>query len=353
MMQYILTPGILFYPNNCGFDMNDKELLRNSTSNKNLIKFVLIWSHLLACSVFVIAQENYVQKIAGTDHVIDMVFIKGGSFTMGSLESEEGRKKSESPQHIVEINDFWMGRYEITWDVYTLFLDRKIDINSLETKGLEVELDVDAVASATPAYTDMSFGMGKEGYPAICMTQYAATRFCEWLSAMTGNFYRLPTEAEWEYAARAGTSSAYSFGDDVLLLDDYAWYRSNSDQKYQKVGQKKSNSWGLYDMHGNVAEWTLDQYSSDTYSKRDSLTSNPFVKPIKTYPRVVRGGSWKDYPDRLRSAARRASSMAWKRQDPQIPKSIWWHTDADFVGFRIVRPFEPPNPKEQRTYWDQ
>lgn len=333
--------------------MNDKELITNSTLYHNLVKFTLIWLQLLICSVFCIAQGNYVQKIGDTDQVIDMVFIKGGSFTMGSPESEEGRKKSESPQHIVEINDFWMGRYEITWDVYNLFLEREIDINSFEIKGLEVGLDVDAVASATPAYTDMSFGMGKEGYPAICMTQYAATVFCEWLSAMTGNFYRLPTEAEWEYAARAGTSSAYSFGDDVLVLDDYAWYRNNSNKKYQKVGQKKSNSWGLYDMHGNVAEWTLDQYSSETYSKRDSLTRNPFVKPIKTYPRVVRGGSWKDYQDRLRSAARRASSMTWKRQDPQIPKSIWWHTDADFVGFRIVRPFKTPKPKDQRTYWSQ
>lgn len=333
--------------------MNDKESGRNSTLNRKLIKFVLIWFNLFASTVFGIAQENYAQKITGTDHEIDMVFIKGGRFTMGSPESEEGRKRSESPQHQVEIDDFWMGRYEITWDVYTLFLERKMDIDSLKVKGLEVELDVDAIASATTAYNDMSFGMGKEGYPAVCMTQYAATRFCEWLSAMTGNFYRLPTEAEWEYAARAGASSAYSFGDDVSVLDDYAWYRSNSNKKYQKVGQKKSNSWGLYDMHGNVAEWTLDQYSSETYSKRDSLTSsNPFVKPTKTYPRVVRGGSWRDYPDRLRSAARRASSMAWKRQDPQIPKSVWWHTDADFVGFRIVRPLETPKPKNQRTYWD-
>lgn len=332
--------------------MNIKETVRNTTLNQDLIKFVLIWLHLFVCSVVVIAQENYAQKITGTDHVIDMVFIKGGSFTMGSPEFEEERKKSESPQHHVEINDFWMGRYEITWDVYTLFLEREIDKNSVEVKGLEVQLDVDAVAGATPAYTDMSFGMGKEGYPAICMTQHAANKFCEWLSAMTGNFYRLPTEAEWEYAARAGTNSDYSFGDDVSVLDDYAWYRNNSDKKYQKVGQKKSNSWGLYDIHGNVAEWTLDQYSSETYSERDSLTRNPYVKPTKTYPRVVRGGSWKDYPDRLRSAARRASSMAWKRQDPQIPKSIWWHTDADFVGFRIVRPLETPSPKDLRTYWD-
>ena len=120
----------------------------------------------------------------------------------------------------------------------------------------------------------------------------------------------------------------------------------------KKWDKKKPNPWGLYDMHGNVAEWTLDQYLPTEYRKRTGkINNNPFVKPTKTYPRTVRGGSWIDGSKRLRSAARRPSSKKWKQQDPQIPKSLWWHTDADFVGFRVVRPKSIPNLLEQKQYW--
>jgi formylglycine-generating enzyme required for sulfatase activity len=299
-------------------------------------------------------EKGYIQNIPGTPEVIEMAFIPGGTFSMGSPKSEQGHFGDEGPQHLVEVAPFWMGKFEITWDLYELFISRGIDKKRPATvSGKEVDIDVAAVSGATQPYTEMSFGMGVEGYPAICMTQLAAVKFCEWLSAMTGNFYRLPTEAEWEYACRAGTKTAYSFGDNPSNLDIYAWHEGNSGGAYHKVGQKEPNPWGLYDMHGNVSEWTLDEYVPTVYNTRKRKTvDNPLQTPTKTYPRVVRGGAWSDKPNRLRSAARRPSSKKWKKRDPQIPKSLWWHTDAPFVGFRVVRPLETPSPLDQNKYWN-
>src|SRR5690606_5889569 len=194
------------------------------------------------------------------------------------------------------------------------------------------------------------FGMGHDGYPAISMTQLAAKFYCHWLTQKTGHYYRLPTEAEWEYACRAGTTTAYSFGDDPEDLDDYGWYYDNADEAYQKVGLKKPNPWGLHDMHGNVAEWCLDQYVPDYYGQLagDQPAVNPLAVPTTLYPRVVRGGSWFDDPEMLRSAAREKSDPSWKVRDPQLPKSMWYHTDADFVGFRLVRPLERPSNEQMR-----
>jgi formylglycine-generating enzyme required for sulfatase activity len=199
----------------------------------------------------------------------------------------------------------------------------------------------------------MTFVMGKEGFPAICMTQLAAKTYCQWLSAKTGRYYRLPTEAEWEYACRAGTKTVYSFGDDPEMLGDYAWSFDNAEDAYHKVGLKKPNPWGLHDMHGNVAEWTLDQYIPDYYGQfAGKATKNPWPVPAKLYPQAVRGGSWDDDPENLRSAARRGSHKDWKQQDPQLPQSIWYFTDALFLGFRVVRPLVPPADAEKAKTWD-
>ena len=287
--------------------------------NKNTIKLILISFSVIG---FGENEKEYIQSIPGTKEKVEMVYIPGGTFSMGSPKTEEGHFGDEGPQHQVEIAPFWMGKFEITWDLYELFVAREIDSKRpQEVEGEEVYIDVDAVTGATQPYTEMSFGMGVEGYPAICMTQLAAAKFCEWLSAMTGNFYRLPTEAEWEYACRAGTKTAYSFGDSPADLDIYAWHEGNSGGAYHQVGQKKPNPWGLYDMHGNVSEWTLDQYVPTLYNQRKRKTvNNPLQKPTKTYPRVVRGGAWSDKASRLRSATRRPSSKKWKKRDPPDPK---------------------------------
>ena len=294
-------------------------------------------------------KEVYRLELPGTTQALEMVFIKGGNFQIGSSLSEKGHRQDESPQATIEIASFWMASTETTWNLYQRFVDRDIDGHFLQKNDQAlVDLDIDAISGATTPYVDMSFGMGTDDYPAIGMTQKAAVQFCKWLSALTGNFYRLPTEAEWEYACRAGSQTAYSHGNDATELELYAWFEKNSNGKYHKVGQKKPNVWGLYDMHGNVAEWTLDQYEVGAYKKLPKIKWN---KPLKTYPKAVRGGSWIDSADKLRSAARRGSDSQWKMRDPQIPKSEWWHTDAPFVGFRIVRPYQTPSKKEQELYW--
>lgn len=292
----------------------------------------------------------YTQTIPGSDVSFDMVPIPGGLFTMGSSQDEPNRKEDEEPVHSVELSPFWMGRHEITWEEFELFVYPEM---SKETTQHLASAEIDGVTQPTPPFVDMSFGMGKKGYPAINMTQYAALSYCKWLTALTGDFYRLPTEAEWEYASRAGTTTAYSFGDDPTMLDEYAWYFENSDGAYQKVGTKKTNPWGLHDMHGNVAEWTLDEYLPAYPGQEKDVKKDPWVKPSKLYPHVVRGGSWDDDPEDLRSAARRASHPNWKQRDPQIPKSNWWMTDASFLGFRIVRPLNPPSAEEIATYFNE
>jgi formylglycine-generating enzyme required for sulfatase activity len=312
------------------------------------------------------AMKPYKEAIPGTDAAFELVPIPGGTYTMGATSAEFQRfhkdakdkdaKKAaydEGPLHEIKIEPFWMGKYEVTWDEYELW-SMGLDVQRRAmTKGQTTSHDqlADAIARPTKPYTDMTFGMGKEGFPAICMTQIAAQSYCKWLSAKTGRYYRLPTEAEWEYACRAGTKTAYSFGDDPEKLGDYAWYFDNSNDKYHKVGLKKPNPWGLYDIHGNVSEWVLDKYVPDFYQQFAGKTAaNPWARATTEYPRVVRGGSWDDEAERCRSAARRGSNKDWKMQDPQIPQSIWYLTDGNFVGCRVIRPLRVPTAEEARAY---
>lgn len=299
--------------------------------------------------------KPYTEVIANGDITFEMVPIPGGKFMKGSPANETGRKEDEGPQHEVEIEPFWMGKCEVTWDEYEIWMF-SLDIQRRELNKVaatEREKLADAVTRPTKPYTDMTFGMGKEGFPAICMTQLAAKTYCKWLSVKTGRYYRLPTESEWEYACRAGTKTAYSFGDDPAGLEDYAWHYDNSEDAYHKVGVKKPNPWGLHDMHGNVAEWTLDQYIPDYYGPlAGKVTKNPWAVPTRLYPQAVRGGSWDDDPAALRSATRRGSDKDWKQQDPQLPQSIWYFTDALFLGFRVVRPLIEPSDAEKTRIWD-
>ena len=296
--------------------------------------------------------KAYTNNIPGTTVTYSAVPIPGGEFLMGSPEGEKGRTNNEGPQHKVKISPFWMGRTEVTWNEYELFMypDQERAL-TVDTNSPYLDKASDAVSRPTKPYVEMSFGMGKGEYPAISMTQHAANKYCQWLSAKTGHYYRLPTEAEWEYACRAGTTTAYFFGDDASQMKAYAWYADNSDFKYQKTGRKKPNPWGLHDIYGNVLEWCLDQYDPNAYANPPAQDS--WVKSTKPYPHVARGGHWDDENlAMLRSSVRRFSDRAWKQQDPQLPKSIWYHTDAQFLGFRVVRPLKVPPPEELLKVWN-
>lgn len=297
--------------------------------------------------------ESYQNTIPKTGEKYEMVPIPGGEFTMGSPDSEEDREQDEGPQHRVRVDPFWMGKFEVSWDMYEPFMITAVARNK-DGSPFEIADDaapVDVVSSPTAPYVQMSFGMGVDGYPAISMTQHAALKFCQWLSAQTGHFYRLPTEAEWEFACRAGTTGPFSVSEEEIeahaVVDPDA-ARSG----YEKIGTRKPNPFGLYDMHGNVMEWVLDGYEEDSYSERTGVTENPLVIPTSLYPRVVRGGSWYDPPDMARSARRFYSEEWWKERDPQLPKSIWYHTDADFVGFRLVRPLKTPDAERMEFLWN-
>ena len=322
----------------------------------------------------------YTQTVPDVEMEFKMVPVPGGTFTMGSSADEPGRASDEGPQFKVRIEPFWMGQCEVIWDDFQKF---RSDYNNVPDKDVldkaaEFQGDkatrrwADAVSLPTPLWEQDSApilnGLGTEGgYPASDISQYAARQYTKWLSKKTGRFYRLPTEAEWEYAARAGTQSAWSFGDDPDQLDAYGWYFDNSAYEdpakghpdfgagYRKVKQKKPNPWGLYDMYGNVSEWVLDAYAPDHYQRFTGRTvdwKEALCRSTNVFPRVVRGGNWNSEAEQCRSAARLASDKSWQNRDPQFPKSIWWYTDAFHIGFRVISPLKEPSAEEQLGYWE-
>lgn len=289
------------------------------------------------------AFQAFEQKIPNSSVSFKMVPVPAGVFLMGSPEKEKGHRPDEGPVAKITLDSFWIGEHEVTYEEYILFQDEAQDPAPVP----------DGITRPSPPYIDFTLGMGKTGgFPANSMSQYAAIMYCKWLYKKTGIFYRLPTEAEWEYACRAGASTAYPFGDDETLLKEYAWYGKNSDNKYHPVKQLKPNTWGLYDMLGNVAEWTLDQYVPDYFERVKSSPANPAVPAVTKYPITLRGGSFRDEATKLRAAARLPSERKWNARDPQIPRSKWWNTDAPFIGFRVVRPVKQPDAAAVESFFE-
>jgi len=306
----------------------------------------------------------YQQPIPGTDVTFEMQPIPGGKFRLGSPAGEQGHKADEAPQVEVEVEPFWMATYEVTWAEYKPYMAMYEIFKKAASAKLQPVSDANKhlIVTAPSSLYDptFTFKLGSEPrQPAVTMSQFAAKQYTKWLSGLTGLYFRLPTEAEWEYACRAGQQTAYSFGDDAAQLRDYAWYFENSSERMHPVGQKKPNPWGLFDMHGNVGEWVLDEYTKDGYQRlagkgvvawRDAI-----AWPKKLYPRVIRGGGFEDDAAGCRSAARRKSDDdAWREEDPNFPQSPWWFTSqpALSVGFRVIRPLTEAPPAERSKFWD-
>lgn len=298
----------------------------------------------------------YTAKIPGTNVTFEMIPVPGGEFLLGSPESEAGRKSDEGPQILVKTRPFWMQKNELSWAEYKVFMSLYNVFKKFESNKIRVVNDanmIDAITAPTELYVpDFTFEFGQDDdLPAVSMTLYAARQYTKWLSAVTGQQYRVPTEAEWEYAARAGTKTAYSFGDDPQDLSKYAWYAEQSQEKGpRKLGLGQPNAFGLHDMHGNVAEWCQDDWLETGYAhlgdKVAAAKGQPLSvfdvlgKPTQHDPRVVRGGSWLSPAEECRSASRMGSVYSvWKETDPNLPKSPWWMTDdpCRAIGFRLLR----------------
>ena len=271
---------------------------------------------------------------------LEMVLIPGGTFMMGSPADEVGRKDDEGPQHKVKLDPFYLCTTETTIELFMAYYQetntpKRTHLGDQPEKESD---DVDAITGPTPVYGDLTMGYSEKN-PAIGGSWKNAATFCRWLSKKTGKPYRLPTEAEWEYACRAGGATAYSIGDkaDSAKLARAAWYKLNSGHEPHEVGKTKPNAWGLYDMAGNVREWVQDFYSPTAYKQAAKNTPAVNPKGPKTGKvHVVRGGDYTSDPKELRCAARAFKQDWWQDGDPQIPKSVWWLPEIDVVGFRVA-----------------
>jgi sulfatase modifying factor 1 len=302
----------------------------------------------------------YDVTIPGTEVMFRMMPIPGGEYVLGSTSTEVGRKADESPPRKVVVEPYWLAECEVKWEEYKLFMQLYRSLKEFEERRIRTVTDenkIDAVTAPTPLYEpDFTFEYGEDPkQPAVSMTQYAAKQYTKWLSAITGQQYRLPTEAEWEYACRANTTTAFSFGDDPAQLDEYGWFSGNTNgEGTKRVRQKKPNSWGLYDMHGNAAEWCIDGYAPYVDTAMPLNAATDWVRTDMPDPRVVRGGMWEFAAEDCRSAARLASNdLEWKAYDPNRPRSPWWYTTdpARGVGFRLLRPLQPMDREAIEEFW--
>jgi formylglycine-generating enzyme required for sulfatase activity len=302
----------------------------------------------------VTSHDDFTETIPETTISFNMKAIPGGSFKIGSPENEQKRKPDEGPQKELKLSPFFMAEIEVTWDAYLAFYSATAaEGRSTDTEGSRTEADVDAISGPTPPYgqPDQNWGLGNR--PAITMSYHSAETFCKWLSQVTGKTYRLPTEAEWEFAARGGTETPFfiegnpkDFGEKGFFgkmfgkgndeINNFIVFNANSNLKTAEPESIEPNPFGLKNMLGNAAEYCSDWYAEDAYQQLQDGATNP-KGPVSGDEHVIRGGSFKSEIGEVRSAARDYTrSTAWMKTDPQMPKSIWWLSDCNYISFRVV-----------------
>lgn len=227
-------------------------------------------------------------SVPGALSAFDLVPVPGG----------EVRVTGQSGMETRTVAPFYIGRTEVTWELYDLFA---FGLDTVRAAGR-----ADAIARPSRPYGAPDYGFGHQGYPVISVTREAAAAFAAWLSVRTGHRYRLPTEAEWQRAADLAGAAP---------MDRLAWHAGNARAKSHPVAARAADALGLHDLFGNAAEWVV---SADGR-------------------RVTRGGSWRDPLTLVGPQARAVQDDSWNERDPQFPKSSWWLSDAPFVGFRLVR----------------
>jgi formylglycine-generating enzyme required for sulfatase activity len=321
---------------------------------------------------WMVPYDETAPDMAGGAVTFRMIPVPGGTFRMGSATDEAGRSDDEGPAFDVAVQPLWMGRCEVTWAEYKVFMSAVELFTKMQSAGMRPvtpDNEADAVTAPSLLYDpSATFANGEDDdLPAVTMTPFAARQYTKWLTRLTGRFYRLPSEAEWEHACRAGTTTPWSAGADAAALDEVAWFADNAADTTHAVGGKKPNAFGLHDMHGNVAEWVVDELVAGGYARPAALpqpvaAAAAIQWPERLFPRVLRGGAYYDEAAQCRSAARRGSRDAggteenpdWKYVDPNLPKSPWWYTEdpALGVGMRLVRPLAEPAAAERNRWWD-
>ena len=238
-----------------------------------------------------------------------MVLVPAGELTMGDAAGAD----DEAPPHRVRVQAFCIDRFEVTQKAYKALTGR--NPSRFQDPNRPVER-----LSWRAAAQYCNFRSMREGFQPCYDPRTLACDF-------DANGYRLPTEAEWEYACRAGGARTYSFGGNPADLADHGWFKANAGAKTHPVGQKRPNAWSLHDMHGNVAEWCQDHYAKDTYAGRSDKPATDPRGPAEGKQRVLRGGSWKSTADACRSAARAS-------EEPGLTDVCFGY---DAYGFRCVR----------------
>ena len=339
---------------NCHIDVGHYDPNRVHSANVNFGKASVANLEVYTAPALVDGHKDYTETIPGTVVSFGMKAIPGGSFQIGSPETEQARKPEEGPVKTINISPFFMAEVEVTWDEFLAFYSSTAaEGRSTDTEGSRLmSANVDAITGPTPPYgqPDQNWGMGKR--PAITMSYHAAETYCRWLSQVTGKTYRLPTEAEWEYAARGGTQTPYFFegnprdfeGGGLFrkrnpAIDQYVIYSANSSARTQEPDNVEANPYGLKNMLGNAAEYVSDWYAPDAYTMLVDGATDP-RGPDNGTEHVIRGGYFRSDAAGVRSAAREYTRTAdWLKTDPQMPKSIWWLSDCNYISFRVVCEF--------------